>query len=79
MTINASKGAVFDTLAALLLSLVVPIPERPQGQGVEFEERLALWSGLFACSAGVDQEVKWCGVEGSAHVSWGVTVHCFTV
>lgn len=68
MTINASKGAVFDTLAALLLSLVVPIPEQPGAEG-----RSAWLSGP---TAGVDQEVE---VPGLSSCLWGVTVHCFTL
>lgn len=68
MTVNASEGAAFDTLAALLLSLVVPGPGQP---GAEAWNSKNAWlsaqtAGLLCCP-GLDSCLR------------GVTVHRFTL
>lgn len=56
--INTPKGAKFDTLAALLLSLVIPIPELP-GPEVWNVRNAWLWSiCCLLCHGQVDQEVE---------------------
>lgn len=72
MTINTSKGAVFDTL---LLSLVVPIPEQPRAE---------VWNSKNAWLSGQTAGLlRWGrsggGAPGLGSCLRGVAVHCFTL